>query len=56
VKTAEEKASSTTSDAGGGGGGSVRLRLGELQIEVADANAVPPGWLAALLRELGVQR
>ena len=39
--------------ASGGGEPQVKLRLGALTVEVVDASAVPPGWLAALVRELG---
>ena len=36
----------------GGDAAQVTLRLGQVLIEVADASAVQPGWLAALVLEL----
>jgi transposase-like protein len=34
----------------------VRLRCGDVQIDLPDAAAVPAAWLAALVRELGARR
>jgi transposase-like protein len=34
----------------------LRLRVGEVQLDFPDAAALPPTWLAALVRALGVQR
>lgn len=34
----------------------LRLRVGEVQLDFTDAAALPPAWLAALVRALDVQR
>ncbi len=34
----------------------LRLRAGEVQLELTDAAALPPAWVAALVRALGAQR
>lgn len=40
----------------GGEKAQVELRLGEVTVEVLDAASVSPGWLAALVRELGAAK
>ena len=42
--------------ASGDEGPQVKLRMGALTVEVVNASAVPPGWLAALVRELGAAK
>lgn len=34
----------------------VTLRVGKIRVEICDVMAVPPGWLAALVQELGAAR
>ena len=34
----------------------LRLRVGEVQLDFTDVAALPPAWLAALVRSLDVQR
>jgi len=40
----------------GGENAQLRLRVGEVQLEFTDPAALPPSWLAALVRSLDVQR
>ena len=39
-----------------GGGSALQVRVGGVQLQFADAAALPPSWLAALVRALDVQR